>query len=227
MFSYYGSKSKVVNDYPKPKHNLIIEPFAGSARYSLKYFENDVTLIDKYDVIIGIWKYLQQCSPKDILSLPVLPAGTKISRDEFDCIEQAWLYGFIITNGVTTPMLTVSKWGAVVMEKQIKDIAAQLYKIKHWKFICDDYQNIENQKATWFIDPPYQVGGHKYKFNKIDYSNLASWIKSRKGQVIACENQNANWMDFYQFKKMNGIKKRSCEAVWLNDFKLKQFKLTL
>lgn len=42
MFSYYGSKSKIVNYYPPPKENIIIEPFAGSARYSLKYFDNPI-----------------------------------------------------------------------------------------------------------------------------------------------------------------------------------------
>ena len=31
MFSYYGSKSKIVDYYPPPKHKKIIEPFAGSA----------------------------------------------------------------------------------------------------------------------------------------------------------------------------------------------------
>jgi len=34
MFSYYGSKSKIVDYYPPPKHKRIIEPFAGSARYT-------------------------------------------------------------------------------------------------------------------------------------------------------------------------------------------------
>lgn len=37
MFSYYGSKSKIVDLYQPPKFDKIIEPFAGSARYSLKY----------------------------------------------------------------------------------------------------------------------------------------------------------------------------------------------
>jgi len=35
MWSYYGSKSKVVKHYPKPKYDLIIEPFAGAAWYSV------------------------------------------------------------------------------------------------------------------------------------------------------------------------------------------------
>lgn len=218
MFSYYGSKSKVINYYPKPKHNTIIEPFAGSARYSLKYFENDVELYDKYDVVVGIWKYLQACSYNDIITLPKLKEGDKINRDDFDCIEQAWLMGFIINNGCATPMLTVSKWGAVVMEKQIKDIADQLYKIKHWKIELSSYNNIENKKATWFIDAPYQFGGHKYKHNsrKIDFKKLASYAKNRKGQVILCENTNADWMDFKPMTRMNGLRKTTTEAIWSN-----------
>ena len=58
MWSYYGSKSKVVDLYPPPKFDKIIEPFAGSARYALKWFERDILLIDKYDVIIDLWNYL-------------------------------------------------------------------------------------------------------------------------------------------------------------------------
>lgn len=54
MFSYYGSKSKVVDLYPSPKFGKIIEPFAGSARYSLKYFDRDVLLVDK-DVFILVY----------------------------------------------------------------------------------------------------------------------------------------------------------------------------
>ena len=70
MWSYYGSKTNMVDLYPPPKHDLIIEPFAGAAKYALKYFERDVLLIDSYDVVIRIWQWLQQCSKHDILSLP-------------------------------------------------------------------------------------------------------------------------------------------------------------
>ena len=66
MFSYYGRKSKIVDYYPPPKHKRIIEPFAGSARYSLKYWQNDVLLVDKYDVIIKIWNRLKTCNKNKI-----------------------------------------------------------------------------------------------------------------------------------------------------------------
>jgi len=44
MFSYYGSKSKIVDCYPAPRYDKIIEPFAGSARYSLKWWNREYAL---------------------------------------------------------------------------------------------------------------------------------------------------------------------------------------
>ena len=79
MFSYYGSKSKIVHLYPTPKYDDINEPFAGSARYSLRFWDRNITLIDKYPVIVEVWKYLQQASVKDILGLPKLKKGMLIS----------------------------------------------------------------------------------------------------------------------------------------------------
>ena len=69
MFSYYGSKSKIVDYYPPPKHKKIIEPFAGSARYSLKYFDRDILLIEKYEPLVKLWRWLQVATEKDIDNL--------------------------------------------------------------------------------------------------------------------------------------------------------------
>ena len=82
MFSYYGSKSKIVDLYPPPKHKKIIEPFCGSARYSLKYWQNDVLIMDKSENLINVWKWLQQCSKNDILKLPKLTTGLDIRKIE-------------------------------------------------------------------------------------------------------------------------------------------------
>jgi hypothetical protein len=110
MFSYYGSKSKIIDLYPAPKYGKIIEPFAGSARYALKYWYMDVLLVDKYEVIVRIWKWLQQCSPQDILKLPEPNIGETIKRDDFDCLEAAWLMGFMVQAGTATPSLTMSRF---------------------------------------------------------------------------------------------------------------------
>ncbi len=218
MFSYYGSKSKLVNYYPAPLHGLIIEPFAGSARYSLKYFERDVILVDKYDIIIQIWNYLQQCSVKDILSLPNLKQGCKIDRKDFDCIEQAYLMGFMLKRGGRSPDLTVSKWGETEIERSKKRISKQLYKIKHWKFIHGDYTLAKNQPATWFIDPPYKEAGQTYRYSskKIDFLKLGEWCKERLGQTIVCESAAANWLPFVPMKSMNGLKYSTVDGIWSN-----------
>lgn len=219
MFSYYGSKSKIVHLYPRPKFDKIIEPFAGSARYSLKYFDRDVLLVDKYEVIVRIWKWLQQASSKDILSLPVLKQGETIDRNDFDCIEQAWLMGFIVNQGVSSPRLTVSSMATEIkMKRQIKFIAANLFKIKHWNIELGTYEDIPNEQATWFIDPPYQFGGEYYwTGNKhIDYSSLAPWCQSREGQIIICENTKANWMPFYPMQELHGSIHTTVEAIWSN-----------
>lgn len=70
MWGYFGTKTNTVNLYPKPAQGKIIEPFAGAAKYSLKYFDREILLVDKYKVVIDIWKWLQLCSTKDIDRLP-------------------------------------------------------------------------------------------------------------------------------------------------------------
>ncbi len=232
MFSYYGSKSRVVNLYPPPKYGCIIEPFAGSARYSLKYFDRDITLVDKYEVVVDIWKYLQQCSKSDIMGLPVLCTGMKLDKLNISEQERKFL-GMISGIASLSPRNTVSKFSGEQNGRKNKmlNIANQLYKIKHWNIICGDYEQIANKVATWFIDPPYQFGGSAYIENKINFTHLSEWIISRQGQVIACENTRANWMDFKPMSLMRGAnRKHTTEAIWSNiptNYDIKQQKLFL
>src|SRR5688572_15084822 len=108
MWSYYGAKSSLVDYYPAPKHNRLIEPFAGTAKYALKHYERDVVLVDKYEVIIKIWKWLQSCSPADILSLPKFKAGENINHHVYDCEEQRMLVGFLVGYGFPEPRKTAT-----------------------------------------------------------------------------------------------------------------------
>lgn len=232
MFSYYGSKSKVVDYYPPPKHNKIIEPFAGSARYSLKYFENDILLVDKYNVIIDIWKYLQKCSKNDILSLPTPKLGDKLNIEDFDSEPSFLLMCYIIKSGNSKPAFVVCKNRG--LEGQIdrikKQISENLFKIRHWEIIQGDYKKLKNECATWFVDPPYQFGGEHYQesSNNIDFKKLGRWCKSRKGQVIVCENTKADWLPFKPMKQMQGTKHKTMESIWCNiatNYDLEQTKL--
>jgi site-specific DNA-adenine methylase len=215
MFSYYGSKSKIVDYYPPPKHNKIIEPFAGSARYSLKYWRNDILLIDKYPVIIEVWNYLINATEKDILNLPKMKTGESIDDFNLSDIERKFM-GFIVQSS-SGMRKTVSPF-IENTEKPLRQIASQLFKIKHWKTKVDDYINIDNIEATWFIDPPYQFGGHEYKCSNksINFNNLADWCKSRNGQIIVCENTKADWLPFKPMIDMQGAMFKTTEAIWSN-----------
>lgn len=221
MWSYYGSKSKIINYYPEPIYDIIIEPFAGSARYALKYWNKKIILIEKYDLLVQLWKWLQQAQPEDILKLPDMKRGENTDNFIFDSKEAKWLMGFMIVGGVNFPRKTVSSvgnFGGMIPREKIR-ISESLYKIKHWDIRCGDYREAEDIEATWFIDPPYQYGGEYYRLgNKnINYIELAEWCKNRKGQTIVCENTKASWLDFKPLKKMRGSIHSTTEAIWVNE----------
>ena len=216
MFSYYGSKSKIVHLYPTPKFDKIIEPFAGSARYSLRFWQKDILLFDKYQVIVDVWNYLKNASEKDILGLPKLKKGDKYSQLSLSKTEIEFLK--LTTQIGAFDIDSVSKWGELDYDRNIKSIIKNLFKIKHWQIKQGDYKDLQNEKATWFIDPPYMFGGEHYKeSNKnLDFKQLGEWCKSRNGQTIVCENSKADWLDFKKIIKMQGTIHKTTEVIWSN-----------
>ena len=219
MFSYYGSKSKIVYYYPPPKHKRIIEPFAGSARYSLKYFDRDILLIDKYPIIIEIWHYLQNASEFDILKLPKIQKGQKVSDFTLADIEVKFM-GFLVQASQGQPRNSTGTLNGIDVERDLKRIAKNLFKIKHWVIKQGTYEDLTNEEATWFIDPPYQFGGqyqYKHGSKQINFTELSEWCRSRNGQAIVCENTKADWMDFKPVKSLFGSNQtKTVEAIWSN-----------
>ncbi len=225
MWSYYGSKCKLAKHYPAPKYNLIIEPFAGSAWYSVLYKNKKIHLNEYNHTIYGIWDWLlNRATVKDILSYKDFYLGQDIRTLSIP-IEHKNLIGFCINRGSTTPANIVQKWSCQVKVKpewasttsfQLTRIANFLSEINHWKIYFGDYKNLPNIEATWFIDPPYQRGGDRYVIHDIDYIELAEWCKTRKGQVIVCENVKAKWLPFKPFIKNIGQRTTITEGIWLN-----------
>ena len=217
MFSYYGRKSKIVKHYPKPIFDKIIEPFAGSAAYSMMYFDKEVLLIEKYEVLVNLWGWLiNEATEKEILALPKVNQGDIISDFEWLSKEEKWLMGLSLNRGSAQPKNKVAKFSDG-WENVKKRIANDLYKIRHWKVIEGDYRDVENIEATWFIDPPYQFGGKWYKHKTIDYKDLRGYSKSRNGQVIVCENTKADWIELEPLVKIQGAKNtNTIEAMWTN-----------
>lgn len=226
FFCYFGGKFRAVPHYPKPKYETIIEPFAGAAGYSTRYFDKQIILYEKDEKIYGIWDFLLKSQPKDIYELPI-----KIEHvnDIKGPQEAKWLIGLWINKPGPTPALTPSTWfksgtrpnshwGRVIRER----IASQVPYIKHWVVHNKSYEECPNQQATWFIDPPYEgKSGKLYKQKISNYNKLGEWCKTRHGQTIVCEKDNADWLDFRPFRKIKSLggpkgKKVSNEVIWTN-----------
>lgn len=205
FFCFYGGKYRAAPYYPKPIHNIINEPFAGGAGYSIRNYSKNIILNDVDPVIFGVWHYLINSDYKEIMSLPI-----DIEHiDELNVNQEAkWLIGFWLNKATTRPGKQFSSWsssrpnsfwGSVIRER----IASQVSYIKHWKIYNKNYLDIDNNNATWFIDPPYnnKAGSH-YKHHKINYTELGNWSKNRNGQIIVCEQLGANWLPFEYFREI-------------------------
>jgi hypothetical protein len=231
FFSYYGGKWRIAPRYPAPRHSTIIEPFAGSAGYSLRYPDRDVLLVEKYDVLYGIWSYLIRVSEEEILGLPDVPNDTRIDDIPGICQEARWLMGFCVNQATSTPMQTNGAWarslnggGMFWTEARRQRIASQLHAIRHWRVMHGSYEDIEvGNPATWFVDPPYQVQGKHYKERDIHYGRLGHWCRTLPGQSIVCEGQDADWLPFEHLidaakaPNKHHKNKKSPEMIWTND----------
>lgn len=232
FISFYGGKFRQALRLPEPQYPLIIEPFAGSLGYSVRYGASRKVLgIERDPVIAGVWRWLLSASPDDVRALPLLgPDDDLREMTGLDRRARA-LIGFWINKGVTAPCHRPSKWmreyadakpetfwGAPVRDR----IADQLAEVADWDVAEGDYTDAPDVEATWLIDPPYLKAGNRYKYGSkgIDYAVLGEWCRSRRGQVIVCEQADADWLPFepvaYGVKAArNGGGNYSAEAVWV------------
>lgn len=227
FFGYYGAKWLLAPHYPAPRHRRVVEPFAGSACYSLLHWRREVTLVDAYPVIAGVWRYLINVSADEVLALPDLAEGQTVA-DLNVCQEARWLIGLWIRSAQARPGLTSSPWARDKATRGIcgfwgaparARIARQLPCIRHWRVIEGDYREASLGPATYFIDPPYVVGGSHYSARPGSYELLARWCRELPGQVVVCEAEGATWLPFAPLRAVRsaasqGRVGRSLEAIW-------------
>lgn len=219
FWRYYGGKYRAASHYPKPKYDIIIEPFAGAAGYSTRHYEKDVILIEKYELIADMWQFLIDSSKDDILSIPLVESIYDLPKN----IPQGarTLVGFSLNDATVAPVnvLSAGKRRMALLGRNFegwnsnkrKRIADQVDLINHWTVVCSDYSILGSGiKATWFVDPPYNnKAGSLYVHNKIDYRQLANWCLNLTGQVIVCENEGADWLPFMPFRESRSAMGRS------------------
>ena len=230
FFGYFGGKWRdALHSYPAPEHDTIVEPFAGSAGYSLRYHAKRIVLCEIDPTIASIWDYLIRVSAAEVLAIPDVPQGGTI--DDLDLPAEAKaLVGMWLNRGVARPRKSPSKWmrdgvrpGSFWGERVRQTIASQLRHIRHWEIHNCGYEEapVVNE-ATWFIDPPYVGAGHHYKHgaSAIDFNILAEWCRTQAGQVIACENEGAAWLPFRHLGSFKTTRsgRQSKEVYWLNEW---------
>ena len=165
------------------------------------------------------------------MSLPLLVRGQTLNDEEFNnlTLVQKDLISFFTNPSSAQPKRSVGKFN-IWHEKNRKRLSEDVNKIKHWEIVLGDYRDIPNQDATWFIDPPYQGNGGKYykHGNKdMNYEELADWAQSRQGQVIVCENNEADWLPFRPLKELQGQRHNKVEVIWENNYSNPQMVLDI
>jgi hypothetical protein len=227
FFTFFGGKWRLAPKYPSPTYPTIIEPFAGSAGYSVRYNAPRVILLDADPAIIGVWHYLIGASEREVLALPDVAHDRTVS-DYGLCPEARDFVGFWMNKAMTAPCNRPSKWlrSGVRPESswgpQVRArIAGQLQQIRHWQAYNLPWWEAPDLTATWFVDPPYMKRGTRYRFGSdlIDFAKLGEWCQEPgRGQVIVCENEGADWLPFQPFADAKTARaNRSAEVVWLNE----------
>ncbi len=202
MFYYLGRKKRLANKYPEPsaESDTIVEPFAGSAAYSLhgERWRKNVIVNDMDPDVFDVWNYLKAASMTNILDLPDMSKGESISAHTLLASAERWLISYHINPGTSTYHNVCTTFGETVWNRAKRDIALNLHKIKHWTILNQEYHTIENRNATWFVDPPYHSSGLFYRTNTLAYryDKLAEWSLEREGSLIVCEQEGASWLPF-------------------------------
>ena len=224
FFSFYGGKWRAAPHYPTPRYRRLVEPFAGAAGYSTRYPLCDVVLVEADPVIAGLWRWLISATASEVLALPAAVPDTVAALRLAP--GPSALIGFWLNKGAAGPrqrpsawmrggLCPRSYWGPEIRER----IASQVGSIRHWTVIEGDFADAPDDEATYFVDPPYVGAGVHYRKRFNRHAELGDWCRSRRGQVIACENVGATWLPFEHFRDIQSNpskrgKGRSAEAIW-------------
>lgn len=225
LWSYYGSKWRGAKHYGPPRHDLVTEPFAGSACYSLFHEHPRVRLYDRSDDVCHCWDFLTHCSEEDIRRIPdgfersedwaELPDGPRqlvfwnvkyADARVFKALPE-WYLHFCRTGEKTGPMRKKDFYA----DGRPRDNRSQRYwghrmkcrlisalpLIRGWTIERASYEDIPLETSHWFVDPPYQgQPGKRYPHNRLDHAHLAEWCRNLPGPVDVCERDGADWLPF-------------------------------
>lgn len=240
-FAYYGAKHGLALKYPPPVHDTIVEPFAGSAAYSVRWAteSTEVILCDADKAVVELWHRVQSFTESD---LQALDRHLERDRRTTDPLVAA-------SSGSAGLKATLSGVSLQITPRMRKDwpnirrrIKRALPRIRKWQVIHCTYQEAPQIEATWFIDPPYQVStqneytslahaaGNAYRHSaaQINFDHLGAWCQQQRGQVIVCEQAPAAWLPFEPLAQQKNAQNISrTEVMWTNNQQCRHEQQTL
>lgn len=188
LFKWFGSKWSAARLYPASTHSSIYEPYAGSAGYSLRHSDHNITLWDSNPRLQELWSWLiYSATENDVRSIPLdITEGTDIRQLGLSWGQQLLLKHWQRTNNYGE-CWTISPWGNKPGQWTANTrarVAEEISAIKHWQFGPIDWNAI----GTYFIDPPYQYN-YTYGVKNFDYTELVQKCKDLPitSEIIACE----------------------------------------
>ena len=210
MFYYFGRKGRLARFYPPPRYPLVVEPFAGSAAYSLHWKPEAAHLVDIDEDTVALWERLCAMSKAEIMAAPG-PVIGEMTSDPWHLAAMASSGGYA---GVSRK---VSPWAHNNFENHRARhyAAANVTTARRYTYQHGTYRDAPDVEACWFIDPPYQhVKGYRHGNAGIDYADLADFCRTRRGQVIVCEQEGADWLPFRPFMALVSSQNTTTREVW-------------
>ena len=189
LFKWFGSKWLSSRIYPSPEHDVIFEPYAGSAGYSLRNHEKRVVLWEDEAQLKALWRWLiKDATTSSVLDIPInLREGTDIRKLGLLDGQALLLKMWQRTNNVGN-CWTISPWGNKPGQWTANTrarVAEELHAVKHWRLRRIEF----DRSGTYFIDPPYFYN-YRYRFEEaFDHKTLVERIRAipKSSQIIVCE----------------------------------------
>ncbi len=208
LFKWFGSKWQNAKHYPKPRYDVICEPFAGGAGYSLNYPGHQIHIWEDDPNLYYLWSWLINKATEGLIKdIPInIPVKTDIRTIGLSKGQALLLKHWQRTNNVGD-CWTISPWGnkpGQWTENTRARVANEVQYIKHWK-VTQPIDLIDSI-LTWFIDPPYMYN-YRYRTTlpDFDFNNLVSFVDTinKNSQIMVCEaarKEDGKIPDYLPFK---------------------------
>ena len=174
--------------------------------------------MEKDPRVVELWQRLLAMTPAEVLTLEPPAAGERTTDFLWMTVAASNAIGH-------SAGYAFSARASRRADAMLRRIARVLPRVAgRVTIIHGDYTEAPDVEATWFIDPPYQpVNGFGRGMgyasgcdaSALDFAALSGWCRARRGQVIVCEYEGADWLPFVPLVRgLNSVGGKHHEVVW-------------